>query len=64
MKLSQWLEINKTTASAFAETIGRSTSTVTRLVRGETTPRSSTMGAINKVTDGAVQPNDFFEVAA
>ena len=62
MKLADWLETNQVTAHAFAQRIGRAPSTVTRLIRGRHTPDAATMKSIIEVTDGAVLPNDFFDV--
>lgn len=64
MKLSAYLESHGITASAFAETIGRDKSTVTRLSNGDRKPDPATMQAILEATDGAVTPNDFFGISA
>jgi transcriptional regulator with XRE-family HTH domain len=60
MTLSEYLRINELTATEFAARIGRSVSTVTRAARGEAIPDLSTMLAIKGMTDGQVQPNDFY----
>ncbi len=60
MTLSEYLKNNGLTATEFAARIGRSVSTVTRAAKGEAIPDVSTMLAIKGVTDGQVQPNDFY----
>ena len=59
MKLSEWLETNNLTASAFADQLGVSVSTVTRCMNGQRRPEWPTLDAILKATGGAVTPNDF-----
>ena len=60
MKLSDYLSENELTHSEFAESIARERSTVSKLIAGGV-PDSKTMIRIIAVTDGQVQPNDFFE---
>jgi len=62
MRLSDYLREKKTTAVAFADRIGRAPSTVTRILSGQHTPDAATMRAIIEATDGAVSPNDFFDL--
>mgnify|MGYP002622295221 CR=1 FL=1 len=59
MKLTDWLESNNLTASAFAEQLGVSVSTVTRCMNGQRRPEWQTLDAIFKATGGQVTPNDF-----
>ncbi|MGB6085478.1 2-oxoglutarate dehydrogenase E1 component, partial [Parvibaculum sp.] len=59
MKLADWLESNNLTASAFAEQLGVSVSTVTRCMNGQRRPEWQTLDAIYKATGGQVTPNDF-----
>jgi len=61
MKLGDYLEQQGETLSAFSKRIGRSHTTVSRLVRGETRPDWETLAAIERETAGAVTPNDFRE---
>ena len=59
MKLGVYLELHGETFSAFAKRIGRSHTTIGRLVRAETRPDWATLAAIERETGGAVMPNDF-----
>ena len=59
MKLSDWLEMKNLTASAFADQVRVSVSTVTRCMNGQRRPEWPTLEAIFKATNGAVTPNDF-----
>jgi len=59
MTLSDYLTANKLTLRQFAEAVGRSEATISRIVRGRNQPDWETMGAIIKATDGLVTPNDF-----
>lgn len=61
MTLSEYLRINRLTATAFASRISRSVSTVTRAVKGDVIPNLTTMHVIKNETDGQVQPNDFYK---
>lgn len=61
MKLRDYLDETKTTAQAFAEKIGRSPSTVTRILAGQHIPDPKTMRSIIDETGGRVTPNDFFD---
>jgi len=64
MKLSNYLVKNDLTLKAFAEQIGRTEATVSRLARGKHRPDWKTIEAIEKATNGKVRANDFFEAAA
>ncbi|MBO6904233.1 MAG: helix-turn-helix domain-containing protein, partial [Parvibaculum sp.] len=59
MKLTDWLESQNLTASAFADQLGVSVSTVTRCMNGQRRPEWQTLDAIYKATGGQVTPNDF-----
>lgn len=60
MKLSDYLKAEGITATAFANRIGRSKSTVTRAMRGQSIPDKETMDKIVAETGGQVLPNDFY----
>lgn len=64
MKLSAWLKLKDLTAQQFGERIDRAPSTITRLLRGESVPDKATMLRIVAETEGAVTPNDFFDLPA
>lgn len=59
MKLSKYLEITKTSDSAFGDLVNRERSTVTRWRLGKTRPDLEVMMKIAVVTDGAVTASDF-----
>lgn len=59
MTLDEYLTAEKETAEAFGARIGRSTSTITRLRKGETRPDWDTLDLIIIATDQKVTPNDF-----
>ena len=63
MQLSDYLAAQGETVTAFAARIDRSPSTVSRLMRGLTDPNGETLRRVREATDGAVQPNDFFDGA-
>lgn len=63
MTLKDWLTAQDMTASEFAERIGRSPATVSRILRGVNRPDWKTCDAIMRVTKGEVAPNDFSEAA-
>ena len=60
MKLSDYLTQEGETITSFAKRIERSTSTVSRLVRGLTDPDGATVRRIAEATNNKVQPNDFY----
>lgn len=62
MRLSDYLEKNRLTQTAFAELIGADQGQIARYVSGERLPRRDLMQKIIDATDGAVTPNDFFQV--
>jgi transcriptional regulator with XRE-family HTH domain len=59
--LARYLRAHRTTLAAFADKIGMTAASVSRLARGRQRPNWRTMMAIRIATDGAVMPNDFFE---
>lgn len=65
MKLEQYLRENEIKPVAFAVSIDVAPSTITRILRGERTPRIDLIGKIKVATGGAVTADDFMsEVAA
>ena len=64
MKLKDYLKQEDLTLKAFAERAGIDISTVHRAAEGKLIPLSATLIAIAEASDGAVQPNDFFDIAA
>ena len=60
MKLRPYLQEKKITISAFAALIDVSVPAVHRYVAGERFPHERVLKRIVEVTDGAVQPADFF----
>lgn len=64
MTLDQYLKSNGLTQSAFAALIGVDQTTIHRMLASGQIPSKPTMIKIVEKTNGAVTPNDFFEVAA
>jgi transcriptional regulator with XRE-family HTH domain len=64
MTLADYLDTQKVSASALAERLAVSVSTVTRAAEGTTIPSRDLMAKIFEETAGAVTPNDFFGIAA
>lgn len=64
MKLATYLKANAIRPAAFAESIGVDTSTVYRLKGDGQIPSPEIMRKIVDATGGAVQPNDFYDLAA
>lgn len=62
MKLSTYLKLDGRTATDLAALTGCAVSTITRAAKGEITPSRDLMVKLIDATDGAVTPNDFFEV--
>ena len=62
MKLGDWISQRGITPTDFARRIDRAPSTVTRLIAGDTLPDRDTVKRIFGATDGAVTPNDFFDL--
>lgn len=63
MNLADYLREAGLTSSQFAEVVGVPPSTITRIVRGDRTPRIETAAKIALATNGAVTANDFLPVA-
>lgn len=61
MRLSQYLEKQKMSDAAFARLVGVSSEAVRRY-KAKRVPQPSVMEKIIAVTDGQVQPNDFFKL--
>jgi transcriptional regulator with XRE-family HTH domain len=61
MKLSDYLEKERISQSEFAELIGSTPTTISRLAHGTQNPSWTTMLKITQATKGKVKPNDFFE---
>jgi len=59
--LSQYLEREKLTQSAFADRLGVKQSFVSRLIRGEAMPSLKTAVRIAEVTGGAVPVTAWFD---
>lgn len=65
MKLETYLTKNKIKPAAFAATLEVAPSTITRIIRGERTPRIDLIAKIQTATGGEVTASDFMsEVAA
>ena len=65
MKLSEHMKANGLTLAAFAEMIGVSgAKAVHRYALGQRMPTPEVMRRIVAATDGAVQPNDFYDLDA
>lgn len=60
MQLREYLDRREITIPVFAERIGVSVQAVHRYVTGERTPRPEVMKRIAAVTQGDVEPNDFY----
>ena len=64
MKLKTYIETEELTEAAFARKIGVSQVAVNRYCAGHRLPGRSVMQKIAAETNGAVTPNDFFDVEA
>ena len=64
MKLSEYLENQGLSQEGFGRLIGVTQQAVERYVSGARVPRPEVIRRIVDATDGAVEPNDFFEAAA
>lgn len=61
MKLAAYLREQGLTLEQFAQKIGRTAASVSRLQNGKQRPDWDTMEAIRRETGGLVTPNDFIE---
>lgn len=59
MKLETYLTENGIRPTSFAVSIGVSPSTITRLLKGERSPRIELIQAIKRATSGNVSADDF-----
>lgn len=64
MKLEQYLRDKNIKPAAFAASIEVAPSTITRILRGERTPRIDLIAKIKAATKGKVKAEDFMESAA
>lgn len=64
MKLEQYLKNHDIKPVAFAASIDVAPSTITRILRGERTPRIDLIAKIKAVTGGLVSADDFMESEA
>lgn len=62
MKLSEYIKLDGNTATALAEKAGVSVSSITRAAKGDIYPSADLMRLIIEHTDGAVRPDDFFDL--
>lgn len=58
MKLNDFLSLQRISKSSFAERLGTTTATVSRISSGLVVPRRDLLERIHKQTDGLVTPND------
>jgi transcriptional regulator with XRE-family HTH domain len=61
MKLADYLEKEGISQLEFADLIGSTSATVSRIVHGGQNPSLALMIKIKEVTKGKVKPNDFIE---
>jgi transcriptional regulator with XRE-family HTH domain len=64
MTLAAWMRNQGIADEDLAATLGIDRSTVSRLRRGRKIPSTRLMEKIAQATDGAVTPNDFFDLTA
>lgn len=62
MNLRTYLKLNSLSEMAFSQQIGVASTTINRLVRGKTKPSFALVQRIFEATQGAVTPNDLFDV--
>jgi transcriptional regulator with XRE-family HTH domain len=62
MNLRTYLKLSGLSEMAFAQQIGVASTTINRLVRGKTKPSFGLVQRIFEATNGAVTPNDLFDV--
>ena len=63
MILKKWLDENRLTQDQFADQGGFSKGAVAKWISGERFPRLEAMQRIEKLTDGSVTVQDFFNQA-
>lgn len=64
MKLAEWRRTQSMTQQDLADALGCIVTTIARYEAGRRKPDDATMLAIYHFTDGAVQPNDFYDLPA
>jgi plasmid maintenance system antidote protein VapI len=64
MKLATYLHENDIKPVAFAAMLDVAPSTITRILRGERTPRIDLIGKIKTATGGQVTADDWMDAAA
>lgn len=62
MKLKDYLELPGNSATKLANEVDVAVSTITRLAKGDTVPSHKLIADIAEKTNGAVMPNDFFDL--
>jgi transcriptional regulator with XRE-family HTH domain len=62
MKLTIWMEQTSTSDDALAAQVGVDRSMISRVRRGKRLPSHQLMQAIAEATNGAVRPDDFFDL--
>ncbi len=62
MRLTEYLNEKSMTLTAFAKVVGTYPQTIHKYVNGQRTPCADMMQRIAHATNGAVQPNDFFDI--
>lgn len=63
MKLADWMRDNKVSPKEMADRIGVTTEAVRLYMLARRVPREETMREILLSTNGAVEPNDFFDMS-
>lgn len=63
MELGKYLQKHKISQSAFAEQVGTRQSAIWAYVHKRKQPRPVMIAKIIRATDGAVTPNDFYDVS-
>lgn len=64
MKLKDWLTLSRTSQTDLACKVGTNVSTINRVLKGGKIPTHDIVVRIYFVTLGAVQPNDFYDLAS
>ena len=63
MKLKDWLTLSGTSQTDFARAVASPISTINRMLKGQKIPTHDLAVRIYFVTNGAVQPNDFYDLS-